>query len=549
MIESSPPTVAGKLAPVALALWGAGVTLWYGRVGFHPLDHSIVFDGAWRLLCGQLPFRDFDTPFALTPMLMQVPFFATFGVSWLAACLHAAAVNGAFAAIVYLLLQAWGSSVATSSAYAALAALMLYPPAGLPCHDQHAYFFSFVAVVAALLASREVTTRERAWAALSGVTLVLAYFSKQNPTVFALPVVAGALLLVKSGSRRRVWGGAALGLLGSLALLSVIALGLRLDPRRFHEDYHRRPALEARRRTAGDATLPRLASSLGALVVRLRFVTLPVVPVAALAILATSRVARRRPELRAALVVAAALPLVGLVAAHITYNDPEESLAFVLPSLGLVDAVLGAMLAGSSRRRGIAGLRALLLLLAVQDGARFHARVNVTRSAVAPELSGDAGSARLPDALAFMTWRLPEQYRFTAEDFTGVLEFLRREPGRFWLMGDATVLYALAGKPSVGPCMTLFPGLSMPHPGTRSPEFLAFEGQLVEDFPRKDVRFIVLEGKGSWFEVRLKDFRRLHRALASEPMREWHFGAFTVLELPEGLRRGILPPRARYPSR
>lgn len=538
--------VAAITPPALLALWGGGVSLWYGRVGFHPLDHSIVFDGAWRLLCGQLPFRDFDTPFALTPMVMQVPFFALLGVTWFAACLHAALVNGAFAALVYGVLRVAGSRLAPSCTYAALAALTLYPPAGAPCHDQHAYFFSFLAVAGALLAARAATPRAAGiLAALGAVALVLAYFSKQNPTVFAAPLYLLALLMAPQ--RRRLVAGAALALLTSLALLLALALLLRLDVRRFHEDYHRRPVREAARRTAGDEKPVHLLSALAALARRLGLATLPLAPATALGILLLSRQARRNPGHRVTLAVAGALPLVGLVAAHITFNDPEESLALLFPSLGLVDGVLAALapVPGST----LTAARALLLLLALRDGAAFHARVNVTRAAIGRELGGEAGAELLPPSLSFLSWRIPQEYRFTAGDFAHVLAFLKDQPGSFWLMGDASVLYGLSGKPSVGSCMTFFPGLNMPLPGHRSPEFLAFEEGIVADFPGKGVRYIVMEGKGNWFAVRLKDFRRISGALAAEPGREWHFGAYTVRELPAGLRAGVLPPRIRHRAR
>ena len=41
------------------------VNAYYGPRGFMPLDHSVVFDGGWRILDGQVPFRDYTTPNAL----------------------------------------------------------------------------------------------------------------------------------------------------------------------------------------------------------------------------------------------------------------------------------------------------------------------------------------------------------------------------------------------------------------------------------------------------------------------------------------------------
>ena len=75
---------------------GLGVNLTFGRRGFLPLDQSIVFDGGWRLVSGQIPFHDFVAPSGLVPSAIQAAFVSVLGVSWFAYCLHASIVNGLF---------------------------------------------------------------------------------------------------------------------------------------------------------------------------------------------------------------------------------------------------------------------------------------------------------------------------------------------------------------------------------------------------------------------------------------------------------------------
>jgi hypothetical protein len=88
-----------------LFLFGFALCLHHGRVGLMPLDQSIVFDGAWRLLCGQVPFRDFGTPAGLAPIALQALLFGAFGVSWFVYCLHAAIFNGLFCVLAFRLLR------------------------------------------------------------------------------------------------------------------------------------------------------------------------------------------------------------------------------------------------------------------------------------------------------------------------------------------------------------------------------------------------------------------------------------------------------------
>ena len=84
---------------------GVGVNLTFGRKGFLPLDQSIVFDGGWRLLSGQVPFHDFVAPSGLVPSAIQAAFDEALGVTWFAYCLHASIINGLFAIAVFGVLR------------------------------------------------------------------------------------------------------------------------------------------------------------------------------------------------------------------------------------------------------------------------------------------------------------------------------------------------------------------------------------------------------------------------------------------------------------
>ncbi|MEX2660616.1 MAG: hypothetical protein WD227_01755, partial [Vicinamibacterales bacterium] len=113
-----PSTWIDTLSLVACALLAYGLNAYVGRIGYMALDQSIVFDGGWRLLNGQVPWRDFMTPNGLAPMALQAVVFAVGGVSWSAYVAHAGLVNAAGAVVVLLFLRAAGlgawPAVATS---------------------------------------------------------------------------------------------------------------------------------------------------------------------------------------------------------------------------------------------------------------------------------------------------------------------------------------------------------------------------------------------------------------------------------------------------
>ena len=71
---------------VAILALLAGVAFWLtwaaGQRGFMPWDQGFVFDGGYRLLIGQVPYRDFVVPFGLTAFAIQALFFKILGVHY-----------------------------------------------------------------------------------------------------------------------------------------------------------------------------------------------------------------------------------------------------------------------------------------------------------------------------------------------------------------------------------------------------------------------------------------------------------------------------------
>ena len=82
----------GAMAIVACV--AAGLAWNTGFEGYMPLDQSIVWDGAWRVLQGQVPAIDFALPAGLTPILIQAGIFKIAGVAWAGYVAHAALANG-----------------------------------------------------------------------------------------------------------------------------------------------------------------------------------------------------------------------------------------------------------------------------------------------------------------------------------------------------------------------------------------------------------------------------------------------------------------------
>ena len=212
----------------SLFLFGTLICLYYGRDGFMPIDQSIIYDGAWRVLCGQVPLRDFLTPTGIVPILVQAAFFQLFGVNWFAYCLHAAAFNGLFAMLAYTFLRQWHLSRASAWVFAMLSAVVMYVPSGTPLMEQDAFLFMLLACVACGAGARAGRRAPLLWFA-AGLCLVIAVLCKQNPAVFGFPLVLW-IVWTRAGERRRaslLWVLA--GMTCGAAAFVTVGVGLGID--------------------------------------------------------------------------------------------------------------------------------------------------------------------------------------------------------------------------------------------------------------------------------------------------------------------------------
>jgi len=529
-------------AALLLFAFGFGLCLHHGRVGLMPLDQSIVFDGAWRLVCGQVPFRDFTTPAGLVPMALQAVLFRLLGVSWLVYCLHAALFNGLFCVLAFRLLDRLGAGVKAAALYALLSGVVFYPPFGVPYMDQHAFFFSLAVVAAAVEAvvSSPGPRRSLCLAAAPWL-LAAAYLSKPIPTVYLLPLLA-ALPWIAPGRLR----GSGRPLLASSAVLAAVlaAALLTVDRSLIVESLFTRPGHEGRVRLVALLAPAAFAGQAGELLRAASLFSLGPTLLGAFAFLLLRAGAgtpggdighRRRPAL--------ALYLLATCAAFVmvTDNQAENGIPFVFLAAGLVHGEVVARVRGGGGRWLAAG--ALLLpATSVVDALRFERRVNETR--MVHELDGVASAARaavrhLPAALRFLEWRLHPFYRFLPEHLAEVVSFLRAREGAVYVFGDLTLLYALTGRESAGPTLWLHPGLTLPEPHEAG--FARWEERLVADLERRRVRFVVRESRQTYNGLRLSRLPRLVRYIEAREWRRTSFGPIDVIEVqgaPATVRHG-----------
>jgi hypothetical protein len=467
---------------------GVALCLARGRVGYMPLDQSIVWDAGWRMLRGQVPLRDFTAPAGLVPGALQAVAFKAFGVSWLVYVAHAAVFNGAFGVLGQVFLRLRGVEPWSAAACGLLSTVVFYPPFGVPYLEQHSFFFALLAVVLAQAAARWPLV-----AALVVPALVLGLLSKPIPAALFAPIALAFLPRTRAVAVR-----AASGAAGALALALVLFLALGMDGALAREALWQLPGSE------GAGRLSRLTiGSVGETFARWSLVSL-------LALLLV------RPAAR--LTLPGGLLAASLGFALLTNNQAENAAACLFLAVGLAQATL------ASPR-----LRMAVLALAAVDALRFDARVNAPRlvHSLQDEPTVDARS-ELPAALSFLRWRLHFFYRYTPADLGRLVAFLRSQPGGVFLLGDSTIVYALSDKDSSSPVLWFHRRLTTPARDT--PEFERFEARLRASLQAHDVRLVVLEGAETYDGLKPSRLPVLDGMLRAGRVVQT-IGPFTVVEI------------------
>lgn len=252
------------------------------------------------------------------------------------------------------------------------------------------------------------------------------------------------------------------------------------------------------------------------------------------------RAAARLEPRRAFWILAAVsgMTLISLLFAMTTRNQYENAVPWILVSLGLSHLLITGPLHSIQNSRLkyflILTVSFVFLHAAVMDTWTFHKRVNLARAVhdfkpSFQELPEDT-SGILPPALAGLRWKLPpSETPYKLDDFSRLLDFLKSNDGNFFIFGDSTILYGLAGKPSAGFSLWWHPGLTMPYP--ENSYFANYERRLLERLFALNVRYLVIEGRQTWMGLRLEKVPSLH-ALANHGGRSTvHFGPFQVIEI------------------
>ena len=180
-------------AYVVVFIFGVAINQYYGNYGYMPLDLSVIYNGAWRVLNGEVPYRDFWLPHSTLPIMLQAAMFWALGMSWTTYVLQASLFNGFFATCITWAGVRFGMTLPVAGLFGVVAGLIVYPPVGAPMYDTHAAIFCSILILVVLFGILN-PARRGLWWLLAPPLAIFAFFSKQSPTVFVVPFCAVAIL-------------------------------------------------------------------------------------------------------------------------------------------------------------------------------------------------------------------------------------------------------------------------------------------------------------------------------------------------------------------
>lgn len=534
-----------------------------GSRGFFPLDQSIVYDGAWRIIQGQIPFKDFIAPIGPVVFWWQALLFCLFGASYASYLLGAAVLNSAAAVMSFLLVRKFSpNSLVAPFCSGLLSAVWFYPQIGTTYPDQTAMFLCLSAFFCALSRTGSATpdygdseildfnkdqkTLERLGKLLvfipsdgkkrfeaadfaAGILWGAAFLTKQNFAVFFLPLLFVSVPFApptpKIERLHSFWGGVLFAMGAFVVWLLIFS-----DWRLFVKYFLAIPINEGLRRLGG---------STGAAEIRLNAIVL----LANLALASASFVVlagaarkgwmRRRGDDAPFLAVATLFLITySYVMIKTTNNNPENAWGFLPLIFGfghpILERVAGWL--GKTTRGAVRVAEVLLLAAVIATGALS------AWNRAALDFAWPANFERLawPPNAAPLQWCDQTPAGITADgrrvvifksDVERLTKYLAASNSKFFVFPDFTALYGFVGVDSPQPLLWFHKGLtySRNYDGT-------LDLRITSSLKKNDIDTIILE-RFSWFgtQARLDDFPKLKKFIAANFVYEGDIGIYKIL--------------------
>ncbi|MDI6782354.1 MAG: glycosyltransferase family 39 protein [bacterium] len=534
------------------------LTLKAGSRGFF----AIVFDGAYRIFSGQIPYKDFLIPFGPMVFWIQAIFFKIFGVNYFSYIVSGASINLLSTACSMLILRCLSPSRRRLSYLAGLlTAVWFYPPFGTLWPEQTAFFFSLLSITLllfALVIKKSSVISHVLFLFLSGIFAFFSCISKQNVGIFIFPLYFLLLIAYFSNYKRILYSSGIFlaGFIGSLIVFLQWLL-LRSDIENFLKYFIDIPTDIGFRRLIGDeiwfgdkfglintfsggncCPLP-----IHILPICIKLASLiPFFIAIAMLILSISNFEKIRDTWKQTFISCIiCIYLVGFqyLFIHSTFNQAENGVPFIgiilaigtglffysANNISLTIQIPEQKLLLPSKRLVKITLAGVICWIALYVGI-YGIKVSLTREI--HEFKDSIFTESLyVKGLKDLKWGNPTKIgmaNIKRDEIVNLFIYLKKDGKNFFIFPDFTIFYAMLNVPSPQPVLWFHKGLTYPELYDPS-----LDKWVVKNLKKNMVETIILE-EASWFGTtnRLDDFPMVRHYVSKNFSKVEQIGMFHI---------------------
>ncbi len=536
------------LSGLAILLTSAFFLSFYaGERGFFAFDQAMYFDGAYRISCGQIPFKDFFMIVGpMTFWLHAIP-FKIFGVNYFAYLFGAAFINLLAVTITVAILRLFfPKRIPLSYLGGILTAIWFYPPVGTPCYEQTAMIFSLFAILlitATLIPRNTESTKGNSLIFLAGIMMTAAFLSKQS-IIFLFPVFILLIWAAEPNHKRYSWQRTIAFLSGLICSMAAFIWWLwkYSELKTFFYFFFNLPsqfgAVRINKCLKSYLTLQGVGT---ADFQKVMHITIAISMAAIFLYYICERNMKdtwRRPYL------ASILCLYGIFFQYVficcTNNQTEvsSSLVGIIFALGagvlceITEVPENILKPISSKKLPVTRIviKGVVLLAILTSAFELAKRgIDVTFSRSVQEFKENTKFPKYMSIkkLENLKWGQPTKIKsetIKEDDFIGVYEYLKTKGQNFFVFTDFTILYGLLNKPSPQPFLWFLKGET--YPAKHNP---IIDQKIVDALKKNNVQIVIFEGK-IFAGTQIKDFPQTKKYITENFFETKRFGIFSIYE-------------------
>ena len=171
---------------IFLGLFSFFICYYYGFNGINPLDDFVNYNCGYRILSGDIPFKDYYSITGPFLCYLQAVFYKLFGTSWSSLVIHASFFNLLLCLSFFFFLKKFGTPNYLTIIFCLCISILGYPNNGVPGVDHHSWILSLSSILFFYLG---LIKKKKKFLLISTILLFLSFLVKQVPSIYILIII------------------------------------------------------------------------------------------------------------------------------------------------------------------------------------------------------------------------------------------------------------------------------------------------------------------------------------------------------------------------